>query len=62
MWLKDTGVLSKLKNDVLNPAIEIPLQKVRKDMPLILRQLGIVFIIHAISLTIGVLVFLRELL
>ena len=61
LWLKDTGILSKLKDDVLNPAIEIPLQKVRKDLPLILSQLGIVFIIHAIGLTFGVLVFLREL-
>ena len=60
LWLKDTGILSKLKDDVMNPPTPIPLPKVRHNQPLILRQLGITMIILALGLFIATLVFLRE--
>ena len=60
LWLKDTGILNKLKDDVMNPPTPIPLPKVRHNQPLILRQLGITFIILALGLFIATLVFLRE--
>ena len=61
MWLRDTGVLDKVKYDVLNPPIAIPDPTVRHKQPLILRQLGIVMIILVVGLAIGTLVFLIEL-
>ena len=60
LWLKDTGILSKLKDDVMNPPTPIPLPKVRHNQPLILKQLGITMIILALGLFIASLVFVGE--
>ena len=60
MWLKDTGILNKLKDDVINRPMPIPLPKLRHNQPLILRQLGITMIILAIGLFISLLAFLGE--
>ena len=62
MWLTDTGILDKLKNDVMNPPISVPNPTVRHNQPLILRQLGIIMIILVVGLSIGTIVFLVELL
>ena len=62
MWLKDTGILERVKLEVLTPAIQIPDQKVRHNQPLILRQLGIIMIILVIGLFMATIVFLLELL
>ena len=62
MWLKDTGILERVKYDIMNPAITIPLPGVRDNEPLILKQLGIIMIILVIGLLIGTIVFLVELL
>ena len=62
MWLKDTGILERVKYDVFNPAIPIPDPRVRYNQPLILRQLGIVMIILVVGLFIATIVFLVELL
>ena len=61
MWLKDTGLLTKLKNDAINLPKAIPLPRVRHNQPLILRQLAITIIILAIGLIIAILAFLTEL-
>ena len=61
MWLRDTGILNKLKYDVMNPPMPIPPPKVRHGQPLILGQLGITMIIIAVGLFIAILVFLGEL-
>ena len=61
MWLTDSGILDKVKNDVLNPPIPIPDPTVRRNQPLILRQLGIIMIILVVGLAIGTIVFLIEL-
>ena len=60
MWLKDTGLLTKLKNDAINLPKAIPLPRVRHNQPHILRQLGVTVIILAIGLFIAILAFLGE--
>ena len=62
MWLKDTGILERVKYGVMNPAIPIPDPKLRRNQPLILRQLGIIMIILVVGLFIATIVFLVELL
>ena len=59
-WLKDTGILNKLKDDAMNPPMVIPLPKVRYNQPLILRQLGITMIILGVGLLFSVLTFFKE--
>ena len=61
MRLKDMGILSKLKDDVMSPPLPIPQPKVRHNQPLILRQLGITMILLAVGLLIAILIFLKEL-
>ena len=61
MWLKDTGILKKLKDDVMNPPMPILRPKVRHNQPLILRQLGITMIILVVGLFIAILAFVGEL-
>ena len=61
MWLKDTGILEKLKYDAVNPPYLIPDPIVRVDEPLILKQLGIIMMFLAAGLFIGTIVFLVEL-
>ena len=62
MWLKDTGILDKIKYDVMKPPIPIPDPRVRYNQPLILRQLGIIMIVLVVGLCIATLVFVVELL
>ena len=52
MWLRDTGVLTKLRYDVLNPPILIPDPKVRNNQPLNNWQLGIIMIIYLVGVMI----------
>ena len=60
MWLRDTGILDKIKNDVMNPPFPIPDPKVRYKKPLILRQLGIIMITLIVGLFIATIAFLVE--
>ena len=60
MWLRDTGILNKLKYDVMNPPIPIPDAKVRLKQPLNLWQLAIVMIILLLGLNVALVVFLSE--
>ena len=62
MWLRDTGVLTKLRYDALNPPFFIPDPKVRHNQPLNNRQLGIIMIIYLVGLLISILAFIGELL
>ena len=61
MWLRDTGVLVKMKYDVLKPAIPRPLPKFWKDEPLNLYQLGIMMIVFVVGIFSSILVFFVEL-
>ena len=61
MWLRDTGILERLNYVVAKPPLDIPLPKVRRDQPLIMSQLGIVFIVLAVGLGLTIPVFLCEL-
>ena len=61
MWLRDTGILDKVKYDVLNPPIPIPDPTVRRNQPLTLKQLGMITIILVVGLVIGTIVFFVEL-
>ena len=60
-WLRDTGILEKVKYDVMNPPIPIPDPIVRHNQPLIIRQLGIIMIILVVGLAIATIVFFVEL-
>ena len=62
LWLRDTGILDKMKNDVINPPIPDPDPTFRHNQPLIIQQLGIIMIILVVGLFIGIIVFLTELL
>ena len=62
MWLRDTGVLNKLRSDVLKPVFPIPDPKVRHNQPLNNWQLGIVMIISLVGSVISILTFMVELL
>ena len=61
LWLKCTGILDKVKFDVMNPPIAIPDPTVRHKQPLILRQLAIIMIVLVVGLSIGTFVFFIEL-
>ena len=62
MWLRDTGVLNKLRNDVLNSPIPIPYPKVRNNEPLNNWQLGIIMIIFLVGMLISISAFAVEIL
>ena len=61
MWLKDTGILDKVKYDAMNPPIPKPDPTMRRNKALILRQLGIIMIILVVGLALGMIVFFVEL-
>ena len=60
-WLRDTGVLDKVKYEAMNPPIPIPDPTVRHNQPLILRQLGIIMLVLVVGLAIGIIAFFVEL-
>ena len=61
MWMRDTGVLNKMKYDALNPPAAVPLPKVWKDEALNLSQLGIIMIIFVVGVFSSIFAFLLEL-
>ena len=62
MWLRDTGVLNKLRSKVINSPIPIPDPKVRHNQPLSIYQLVIIMIIFDVGAIISIFAFLVELL
>ena len=60
MWLRDTGILNKLRDDELNAPVHIPDPKVRINEPLNLYLVGIAFILVAGGLVIALLGFIIE--
>ena len=62
MWLQDTGILKKLKDDELRAPIPIPLPKVKLNQPLSISQLAMAFFLAATGAVISISAFLVELL
>ena len=60
MWLRDTGAIERIKIGVMRPPQVILDDKVRRDEPLNLKQLGIIMIVQVIGLVIGTVIFLIE--
>ena len=60
MWLRDTGTLERINNGIYRPPEIIPDPKVRRNQPLILRQLGIIMIVQINGLLLGTIIFLVE--
>ena len=62
MWLQDSGIMIKLKDDELRAPIPIPLPKVKLNQPLNISQLAMAFFLAATGTVISILAFLVELL
>ena len=62
MWLTDTGAYERMKNSITRPPKKIHYPKVRRNQPLMLRQLGIIMIVLVIGLLLGTIIFLIEVL
>ena len=62
MWLRDTGALERMNNMVMRPTERILDPKVRRNQPLILKQLGIIMIVQVADLFLGTIIFLVEVL
>ena len=61
MWLRDTGVLGKMKGDELFAPIPIPDQKIKVNGRISVEQIGIGIAIYATGMTLSLLFFIREL-
>ena len=62
MWLQDTGILVKLRDDELNAPFPVPRPKVKFNEPLTLRQLNTAFIWWAVGIVVSMSIFSAELL
>ena len=60
MWLRDTGILAKLRALELDAPVAIPYPQVRVDQPLNLYQLGSAFLAFIIGLVISVAALMAE--
>ena len=60
MWLRDTGILSRLRSLELDAPIAIPYPKVRVDQPLNMYQLGSAFLAFIVGLFISIAAFMSE--
>ena len=61
MWLQDTGILKKLRDDELNAPVPIPDLKVRVNQPLTFYQIGIALVVQVVGLCIAIAAFAAEL-
>ena len=62
MWLQDTGILTKLRDDELKAPNPIPLQRVKFNQPLTFFQLATAFLLVAVGVVISLCLFVMELL
>ena len=60
MWLRDTGILTRLRALELDAPVAIPYPQMRVDQPLNLDQLGSAFLAFALGLAVSILTFLTE--
>ena len=61
MWLRDTGVLGKMKDDELSAPIPIPDPKIKFDERISVEQIGIGIAIYSVGMTLSLLLFFGEL-
>ena len=61
MWLRDTGILTRIKDGIFPPHISAQYPKARDKQPLSIRQLGIVFLVLPTGITLSIIVFILEL-
>ena len=61
MWLRDTGVLGKMKFDELYAPMPIPDPKIKVDQRISVEQIGIGIAIYSIGLSLSLLFFFGEL-
>ena len=62
MWLRDTGIMNKMKDGILGPTIPTHYPKAKDKQPLSIRQLGIVLIVLLSGIILSIIVFIFELL
>ena len=61
MWLRDTGVLGKMRDDELSAPMPIPDPKIRVDQRISVEQIGIGVAIYSIGMILSLLFFIGEL-
>ena len=61
MWLRDTGVLGKMKDDELYAPMPIPDPKIRVDQSISIEQIGIGIAIYSVGITLSLFFFIGEL-
>ena len=61
MWLRDCGILEKIKFDTQKQRVLIPLPRVWKEEPLNFYMLGIIMIVQFLGTILSIFVFLFEL-
>ena len=61
IWLRDTGILNKIKDDELNAPVKIPRRKIKIDQPLSIYEMTPAFLIVLPGLSLAVIAFAGEL-
>ena len=61
MWLRDTGVLAKMKDDELSAPMPIPAPMIKIDGCISVEQLGIGIAIYSVGMILSLLLFIGEL-
>ena len=61
MWLRDTGVLGKMKDDELSAPIPIPDPKIKVDERISVEQIGIGIALYSVGMLLSLLFFVSEL-
>ena len=61
IWLRDTGILNKIKDDELNAPVKIPRRKIKIDQPLSIYEMTPAFLIVLPGLSLAIIAFAGEL-
>ena len=60
MWLRDTGILGKMKDDELDAPTPIPDPKIKVNERMSIEQIGIGIAIYSIGMLLSLLFFIGE--
>ena len=60
MWLRDTGVLGKIKDDELSAPRPLPDRRIKVDERISIEQIGIGVAIYSAGMVLSLLFFIRE--